>query len=1018
MAYATSNDWKLRVKKIARVLPAFLTCLLLSSLRSAAAGTDVWTKVVGNSVVPLGDGFGAGGVLNTNNTIIQSLNAYNGFLYAAVETVSNQPTIWRSSDLINWTNVVSNFHVNMRNVFDMQSNTNGIFFGTGYGMSPFGAQVWKSTDGVSWFTFSDPANGFFETNSQVMVSLQGSRLYASIMSPTTNGCAEVWERPANGLSNWTKVLDFNTGLGSADGVLTNVGYSYLYAPPGATNAVFLPCNNSAITNCWIYETVDGGATWHKNTGAGTGFGDNYNAYITCIIEFNGYLYVGTGNPAEGAQMWRTPLTNAVNWSSTNAWQMVASGGLVNKSNGEFHRFSVGCGKLWMYLAANGPEAQVWCSDDGTNWVQSNADGFGIADHSSVGSLAAFTGTNGNIMVCGSEWINATNSRITAAQVWAAQITTSIPPVIVTVSPLPGGQLGAGYSQTLAAGGGTPAYTWSLIGGALPDGLTLSTAGQISGTPAAVGTFTFTVQITDAVGQIAMGALNIVVTDPWVQFVGNSIVPLGDGFGAGGVMNANNTGIYTMNAYNGFIYAGVQTISNSAAVWRSSDLINWTNVLGSLPPFIIEMQSNTNGIFFGAGGGQAWKSIDGLNWSQFSSGHGYIPAGNYSAEISLQGIMLYMATANTNGSQVWRRPADGSANWTKLLDFNTGFGSADGPHTNYSELFIYCPPGATNAVFLSVADSSMNGFLYETADGGTTWHQNAAVGNGFGDTNIQYIAAMVEFNGCLYAGTGNNAGGQIWRTPLTNAANWSSANAWQRVVVDGFGHPNTEFHRFAVAYGKLWTFFAAHGGLKEEVWRTGDGTNWVQSNVSGFGTSEYANPGALASFTGADGTNYMVWGGVWTSPTNSNINAAQIWAMQIFPPTGYAAWSASITNGLTNLTDSATHDGYPNLLKYATGSNPTNSDTLAKMTGMQTTNGIFALIFNRNTNANDITLIAEGSYGVTNNSPWNGIATNIGGTGWNSTNVVEAGTGTPVSVSVTDNAPPATNRFLRLRVTKP
>ncbi|MFH0879663.1 MAG: choice-of-anchor Q domain-containing protein [Lentisphaerota bacterium] len=39
--------------------------------------------------------------------------------------------------------------------------------------------------------------------------------------------------------------------------------------------------------------------------------------------------------------------------------------------------------------------------------------------------------------------------------------------------------------------------------------------------------------------------------------------------------------------------------------------------------------------------------------------------------------------------------------------------------------------------------------------------------------------------------------------------------------------------------------------------------------------------------------------------------------------GYWAWVGAITNGLTNYNDCATGDGYPNLLKYATGSCPTN-----------------------------------------------------------------------------------------------
>lgn len=136
-----------------------------------------------------------------------------------------------------------------------------------------------------------------------------------------------------------------------------------------------------------------------------------------------------------------------------------------------------------------------------------------------------------------------------------------------------------------------------------------------------------------------------------------------------------------------------------------------------------------------------------------------------------------------------------------------------------------------------------------------------------------------------------------------------------------------------------------------------------------------------------------------------------------PASGYDAWAAQITNGQTNYNDSATGDGFANLLKYATGSNPTNSDDLARMNATNTS-GIFALNFNRNTNATDVTLIVEGADGVANDTSWLGIATNIAGA-WSPTNgVMETGSGSPVSVSVQDNVTGATNRFLRLRVTRP
>ena len=75
--------------------------------------------------------------------------------------------------------------------------------------------------------------------------------------------------------------------------------------------------------------------------------------------------------------------------------------------------------------------------------------------------------------------------------------------IDTSSPLPGGTKGQHYSTTLAASGGTPGYTWSLIpGSSLPAGLSLSSGGVISGTPTGNGTKTFTVEVRDSVGNTA------------------------------------------------------------------------------------------------------------------------------------------------------------------------------------------------------------------------------------------------------------------------------------------------------------------------------------------------------------------------------------------------------------------------------------------------------------------------------------------------------------------------------------
>jgi len=86
--------------------------------------------------------------------------------------------------------------------------------------------------------------------------------------------------------------------------------------------------------------------------------------------------------------------------------------------------------------------------------------------------------------------------------------------ITTSSPLPNGTAGTAYSQTLAATGGAPPYTWSVISGALPSGISLNvSSGSLTGTPASAGTFTFTVQVSDKNSLKASKSFAVTVAGP-------------------------------------------------------------------------------------------------------------------------------------------------------------------------------------------------------------------------------------------------------------------------------------------------------------------------------------------------------------------------------------------------------------------------------------------------------------------------------------------------------------------------
>jgi len=86
-------------------------------------------------------------------------------------------------------------------------------------------------------------------------------------------------------------------------------------------------------------------------------------------------------------------------------------------------------------------------------------------------------------------------------------------LVVTTTSLPNGTMGQSYSAMVGATGGLSPYSWSVIAGSLPAGLSLNgTTGAVGGTPTGSGTSSFTVQVTD--GQVpadsAAQALQITV----------------------------------------------------------------------------------------------------------------------------------------------------------------------------------------------------------------------------------------------------------------------------------------------------------------------------------------------------------------------------------------------------------------------------------------------------------------------------------------------------------------------------
>jgi subtilisin family serine protease len=136
-----------------------------------------------------------------------------------------------------------------------------------------------------------------------------------------------------------------------------------------------------------------------------------------------------------------------------------------------------------------------------------------------------------------------------------------PPALnITTTSLPGGTVNQAYSQSVTATGGSTPYSWSVVSGSLPPGLSLSPTGTpsatISGTPTTAGTYNFTVQVTDNAAATDTQALSITIAPAAALTITTTSLP-------GGTVN--------------------QAYSQSVTATGGSTPYSWSIFSGNLPP---------------------------------------------------------------------------------------------------------------------------------------------------------------------------------------------------------------------------------------------------------------------------------------------------------------------------------------------------------------------------------------------------------------------------------------------------
>jgi large repetitive protein len=159
-------------------------------------------------------------------------------------------------------------------------------------------------------------------------------------------------------------------------------------------------------------------------------------------------------------------------------------------------------------------------------------------------------------------------------------------LVIGASVLPDASQSSPYTQSLSASGGKSPYTWSIVAGSLPTGLILSPAGVISGVTVTLGSFSFTVSVTDGNGANVQRALSIrVVSGLNVISCSGSVSEVGLVFNSLAI-GSGGSPPYTWNVSAGSLPPGL-------TLDPSSGVIVGTPLQPGSVQFTVEVRDSTN-----------------------------------------------------------------------------------------------------------------------------------------------------------------------------------------------------------------------------------------------------------------------------------------------------------------------------------------------------------------------------------------------------------------------------------------
>jgi Putative Ig domain/Divergent InlB B-repeat domain/Putative binding domain, N-terminal/Viral BACON domain len=389
-------------------------------------------------------------------------------------------------------------------------------------------------DGVSACTYAvSPTKASYDSGAEG----------GAVSVTTDDDCS--WTASAN--ASWLSISSGNSGTGN-----DTVGYAI--AANTTTNwrsgtltvaGRTVTVNQAGLSNCTYSITVspspsNGGTT----TGGGTvGCGSNMTVTATASSGYSFINWISGGTNVSTSAHYTFLANNDASLTAN-----FATGPIIITTS-PLPDGALGTVYSQIIQAANGTPAYSWS-------VVSNGLPAGLSLGSGSGAIigtpTTVTITNFTVEVTDSNQLSATQS---------FSLTTSIVPLQITSTTLPGATQNVFYSTSLGASGGHPPYAWSLAPGSasLPSSLSLSTNGLISGIPASSGNSNFMARVRDSASNSVQQLLALTVIAPISPSPLLITAPVWNG---GGQFQFN-----------------LNTASNvNYTIQSSADLKNWTSIL--------------------------------------------------------------------------------------------------------------------------------------------------------------------------------------------------------------------------------------------------------------------------------------------------------------------------------------------------------------------------------------------------------------------------------------------------------